>query len=63
MVGYAGHDSDREKRQDKACIVWQGETVETPGLFYRIHPAILPWSTAVLADKMPLDGVLPRVGK
>jgi hypothetical protein len=48
---------------DKTRIALFGKTVEMPGLFYRIHPAILPWSTAVLADKMPHDGVLPRVGK
>lgn len=35
--------------------------METPGLFYRMHPAISPQSTAVIADKMPHDGVFPAL--
>lgn len=35
--------------------------METPGLFYRMHPAISPQSTAVRADNMPHDGVFPAL--
>lgn len=48
MVGYADHDSDREKGQDKACIVWQGKMWRRRGFSIgctpRFHPRARPLS-------------------